>query len=328
MAPLLDTLLESIADAVYLVGSGGEVRYVNPAGLALLGYSEDELLGRDSHATIHFKHPDGTPYPPRECPLLAPLTTGAAVRVERDWFVRSDGAMVPVAYVSAPVQTLGGRGAVVVFRDISERLETEAALARAAAAQARAEEIAESRARIVAAAADERRRLVRDLHDGAQQRLVSLLLRLERGETQEAAADARRAIAELRSLAAGIHPAVLTDRGLAAALEDLTADASLPVLLDIEERRYPPDVEAAAYFVVAEALANVAKHAGATEVRVVARTGDGALRVSVADNGRGGADPSRGSGLRGLADRVAALGGTCEIDTSGPGTTLRASFPL
>jgi PAS domain S-box-containing protein len=315
VAELLDTLLDSIADAVYVVGADGEVRYVNPAALELLGYREEELIGRDSHATIHFKRPDGTPFPEQECPLLAPRRTGEVVRVDRDWFVRSDGTMVPVGYVSAPLDSEDGRGAVVVFRDITEQLE-----------RARAEEIAASRARIVAAAAEERRRLVRDLHDGAQQRLVSLLLRLERGETEEAAAEARRAIEELRSLAAGIHPAVLTDRGLAAALEDLTADAPLPVLLDTEERRYPPDVEAAAYFVAAEALANVAKHAQATHAVVTARA-DERLRITIADDGRGGADPSRGTGLRGLADRVAALGGTFSVE-SGDGTVVSASLPI
>ncbi len=308
MPELLDTLLDSIADGVYLVGAGGEVRFVNPAGLALLGYREDELLGRDSHATIHFKRPDGTPFPEDECPLLAPRRTGEVVRVDRDWFVRRDGSLLEVGYVSAPVETGDGRGAVVVFRDVTQQ---------------RAQEIAASRARIVAAAAQERRRLGRDLHDGAQQRLVSLLLRLERGETAEAAEEARKAIDELRSLAAGIHPAVLTDRGLAAAIEDLTADAPLPVELDLEDRRYPPDVEAAAYFVVSEALANVAKHAGATHARVRVRDGT----ITVADDGRGGADPAKGSGLRGLADRVAALGGTLEVE-SGDGTAVTATFPI
>jgi signal transduction histidine kinase len=224
--------------------------------------------------------------------------------------------MVPVAYVSAPIETGDGPGAVVVFHDITEQLE-----------RARAEEIAASRARIVAAAAEERRRLVRDIHDGAQQRLISLLLRLERGETAEAAQEARRAIEELRALAAGIHPAVLTDRGLAAALEDLTADAPLPVELDVDEARSEPDVEAAAYFVIAEALANVAKHAGATHARVTVRAGT-ELRIGVADDGRGGADPAKGSGLRGLADRVAALGGSLAVESAERGgTVIRATLP-
>ena len=258
------------------------------------------------------------------------------MRVEQDWFVRRDGSMVPVAYASAPFQTDDGPGAVVVFRDISERLESEAARERAAAEQARAEELARSRARLASAAAAERRRIGRDLHDGAQQRLVGALMRIEEARRvtpspalDAAAEEARRAVRELRDLAAGIHPAVLTDHGLAAALEDLAADAALPVELELDEARHPPDVEAAGYFLVAEALANVAKHAQATAVTVaVARRGD-ELVITVADDGRGGADPLRGSGLHGLADRVAALGGTLALDSpAGGGTTVRAALPL
>ena len=257
------------------------------------------------------------------------------MRVEQDWFVRRDGSMVPVAYSSAPLETAEGRSAVVVFRDISERLESEAAHARAIAEQARAEEIAASRARLVSAAAEERRRIGRDLHDGAQQRLVQALMRIEeaRRETPSPALDAaaeetRRAVRDLRDLAAGIHPAVLTDRGLAAALEDLTADAALPVRFELEDGRFGADVEAAAYFVIAEALANVAKHAGADEATSSCGATTARLVVSVSDDGRGGADPLRGRGLHGLADRVAALGGTLELDSpAGAGTTLRATLP-
>jgi PAS domain S-box-containing protein len=313
------------------------VRFVNPAGVALLGYdSADELIGRDSHSTIHHSYPDGTPFPPEECALLAARHAGKTIRVDHDWFVRRDGSMVAVGYASAPFATEEGNGAVVVFRDITEQLESEAATARAVAEQARAEELAASRARIVSAAAEERRRIVRDLHDGAQQRLVQALLRIEeaRREAPSAALDAaaeetRRAVRDLRDLAAGIHPAVLTDHGLAAALEDLTADATLPVDLDVSEDRHPADVEAAAYFVVSEALTNVAKHAQASAVSVAAAREDGRLIVTVADDGRGGADPLGGSGLHGLADRVGALGGTLRVDSPpGGGTTIEASLPI
>jgi signal transduction histidine kinase len=139
----------------------------------------------------------------------------------------------------------------------------------------------------------------------------------------------RRAVRDLRELASGIHPAVLTDHGLAAALEDLTADTALPVDLAVSEGRHPADVEAAAYFVVAEALANVAKHADARTVSVAAARENGRLVVTVADDGRGGADPLGGSGLHGLADRVAALGGSLAIDSPpGRGTRIVASLPL
>jgi PAS domain S-box-containing protein len=291
----LDALLASLADAVYLVGPSGDVRFANPAAVALLGYgSEAELLGRPSHATIHSRRPDGTPFPEDECPLLAPRVTGETVRVELDWFVRRDGSLLPVGYASAPMETTDGRGAVVVFRDLTERLQ--------------ADEVAASRARIVAATDAERRRIGRDLHDGAQQRLVRALMGIEEARrTPERAADALAR----------------------AAAEELTAGAPLPVSLQVAEERFTPDVEAAAYFFVAEALTNAVKHAGAGGVDVtIARAGD-ELRVEVADDGRGGADAAQGSGLRGLQDRVAVLGGRFELaDGAGGGTTVRACLPL
>jgi PAS domain S-box-containing protein len=319
----LDALLASLADAIYLVGPAGEVRFANPAAVALLGYgSEAELLGRPSHATIHSRHPDGTPFPEAECPLLKPRSTGETVRVELDWFVRRDGTFLPVGYASSPMDIGGGRGAVVVFRDLTERLASD--------------EVAASRARIVAATDAERRRIGRDLHDGAQQRLVRALMGIEEARRAPeraqaalatAAADARHAIEDLRELAAGIHPLVLTDRGIGAALEELTAGTPLPVTLRVTDERFAPAVEAAAYFFVAEALTNAVKHADATGVDVtIERDGD-VLRIDVADDGRGGADPTRGSGLRGLQDRIAVLGGTFAVLPT-PGTTLRATLPL
>ena len=237
-----------------------------------------------------------------------PRLTGETVRIELDWFVRRDGTFVPVSYASAPLETPEGRGAVVVFRDVSERLAAEA--------------IAGSRARIVAAGDAERRRIGRDLHDGAQQRLVRVLMGIEQarrdpsraeGALADAATAARRALDDLRDLAAGLHPLVLTDRGLAVALEDLTAGAPIPVLLDVTDARFAPEIEAAAYFIVAEALTNAAKHAEASAVEVtIARVGS-ELRIEVADDGRGGADPARGTGLRGLEDRVAVLDGSLEL---------------
>jgi len=319
----LDALLASLADAVYLVGPRGDVRFANPAAVALLGYDDEhELLGRPSHATIHSRRPDGTPFPEDECPLLKPRVTGETVRVDLDWFVRRDGSLLPVGYASAPMETPDGRGAVVVFRDLTERLQ--------------ADEVAASRARIVAATDAERRRIGRDLHDGAQQRLVRALMGIEEARRAperaeealaRAAADARHAIDDLRELAAGIHPLVLTDRGLGAALEELTAGSPIAVSLHIEEARFAPAIEAAAYFIVAEALTNAIKHADATGVDVTIARDDAALRIEIADDGRGGADPAHGSGLRGLQDRVAVLGGRFELGSEG-GTTLRVSLPL
>jgi signal transduction histidine kinase len=207
--------------------------------------------------------------------------------------------------------------------------------------RARVEELKGSRTRVIEAGQRERQRLERNLHDGAQQRLIALSLRLnlleqELGEQPEARAqvdDARHEIAlsleELRAVARGIHPAVLSGHGLAVALESLAVDASLPVRLAVEiERRLPEQVEVAAYYVVSESLANIAKHAHATHATVeVTETAHGLL-VEIVDDGIGGADTERGSGLRGLADRVEALGGRLKVWTPhGGGTRVRAEIP-
>ncbi|WP_241004311.1 histidine kinase [Conexibacter sp. SYSU D00693] len=343
---MLQALLASVVDAVYVVDPDGRVLFANPAAVLTLGYDDaGELLGRLSHPTIHYKRPDGTPFPDEECPLLRPRATGEAVQVEQDWFVRRDGSMVPVAYSSSPLQMAEGRGAVVVFRDISERLEAEEARLREGIARSLAEELEASRARIVAAADAERRRIGRDLHDGAQQRLVHLLMLLQgatarvgeddeavRDALGEAAGHAREAVQELRELVAGIHPAILTNRGLGAAVEALTARSPLPVAIDVPDRRWPAPVEVSAYFVVAEALTNAAKHAaqaGASRAWVRASDCDGRLLVEVGDDGPGGAAVGAGSGLTGLADRVAVLGGTLEVVSPvGGGTVVRAGLPV
>jgi len=197
--------------------------------------------------------------------------------------------------------------------------------------------------RIVAAQYEARRRIERDLHDGAQQRLVTLALSLQAvseratstGDDDLAAklADARHqlshALAELREMARGIHPAILTQDGLEAALGFLAERAPLPVRLDVRlERRLPQDVEATAYFVVSEALTNAAKHSGASSIAVAGRLRDGRLRIEVTDNGRGGADDHWESGLQGLADRLATLNGRLTVGSPvGGGTRMRADIP-
>jgi len=337
---VLEALLASSADAVYLVDVDGRVEFANPAALSLLGYEEDELLGCVSHPTIHHHHWDGTPFPQDECPMLRPRTTGETVRAYGDTFWRKDGSKFRVAYSSAPLPTTRGRGAVVVFRDVTRQMEDEANRRDQAVERARAEEIHASRARIVAAADAERRRLVRDLHDGAQQRLVRILLGLRLARdgldpTQDgvaeilerASAETRAAIAELRDLGSGIHPQILTNRGVAAAVESLTAPLPLPVDLEIPKDRYPPTIEAAAYFVIAEALTNVIKHARAAAAAVTVTQRDGELLIDVTDDGRGGALILAGGGLAGLEDRVAALSGSLAIDAAPGGTRLRVSLP-
>ena len=200
-----------------------------------------------------------------------------------------------------------------------------------------------SRARIVEAGLAERRRLERNLHDGAQQRLVALSLTLRIAQNQIAKAPEKaaemvgaaqeeltRALEELRELARGIHPAVLSDRGLQAAVEALAVRSPLPVkVVEVPGERLPEPVEAAAYFVIAEALTNVAKYANANAATVAVRRVNGHAEVEVRDDGVGGADPGRGSGLRGLADRVGALDGSLALDSPpGSGTTLRAEIPV
>jgi signal transduction histidine kinase len=223
------------------------------------------------------------------------------------------------------------------------RISSFAELVTAALANVDArEQLAASRARIVEAADAARRRIERDLHDGAQQRLVSLALslRLLESELEPDSAAARElavacaeldaALEELRELARGIHPSVLTDRGLEAALAAVAGRSTVPVEIDLDGcGKLPPSVQTTAYFVVAEALTNASKHAhpDRIEVRVAVRGGD--ATVEVRDDGSGGVDPARGSGLSGLADRVSALGGTLEIDSPvGAGTTIRARIPL
>jgi signal transduction histidine kinase len=206
----------------------------------------------------------------------------------------------------------------------------------------RLEELRASRARIVEAGDAERRRLERDLHDGAQSRLVGLALLLRSARTR-AGGDAelgglldrgleelQTSLRELRELARGIHPAILTEQGLEPALHALASRAPVPVRLEADTtERLPEPVKSAAYFVVSEALANVAKYAQATEATVAVRRRNGRLTVDVSDDGVGGADAARGSGLRGLADRLGALEGTLWLESpAGRGTRLHAEIPV
>ena len=207
--------------------------------------------------------------------------------------------------------------------------------------RARLEEVRGSRARVIEEGQKERKRLERDLHDGAQQRLVALALNLkllerrlaDRPEAQADLDDAQRevdlSLAELRDLARGIHPAVVTGHGLAVALEQVVARAPLPIRLSVDVGgRLPEPVEVAAYYVVTESLTNVAKHAQASKVEVTVGRVDGGVSVEIVDDGVGGADSERGSGLRGLADRVEALGGRLRVWTPrGGGTRVRAEIP-
>jgi signal transduction histidine kinase len=204
------------------------------------------------------------------------------------------------------------------------------------------DQLAASRARLVEASDTERRRLERNLHDGAQQRLLALSLtmrlvqrRLDRdsheahGLLDTAVAELLEALSELRDLARGIHPAVLSERGLAAALQGVAQRAPLPVEIEeVPDQRLPESVEVAAYYVISEALANVAKYAHASTATITVRRSDARVIVEVTDDGIGGADLTRGSGLRGLADRIGALGGRLVVNSPpSAGTTIRATIP-
>jgi signal transduction histidine kinase len=266
--------------------------------------------------------------------------------VDGGW-VTKDGraAELPPGRRWTPVELDGQRVGAIVHERTDPELLTEVAAAAGLAMRSERLEAAlrRSRARIVEAGLQERRRLERNLHDGAQQRLValSLTLRLAQGQIAKspdkavamvgaAQEELTRALDELRELARGIHPAVLTDRGLGAAVEALAVRSPLPVeIVDVPEERLPEPVEAAAYFVIAEALTNVVKYADASSATVSVRRVNGHAEVEIRDDGVGGADPGRGSGLRGLADRVGALDGSLALDSPpGSGTTLRAEIPV
>ena len=272
-------------------------------------------------------------YNGRPVELPAPGSGRAATEVERDG--RRVGAIIHDQALAEERSLVRAAAASAALALDNERLEAEL--------RARLEELHSSRARLVEVSMFERRRLERDLHDGAQQRLVALSLqlglarrRIDDGQTEQAGEmldtareELGRALEELRELARGIHPAVLTERGLQAALEALAGRAAVAVNLDeMPPERLPAAVEAAAYFVVAEALTNVAKYAGVTEANVRVGRENGFATVEVSDSGRGGADPSGGSGLRGLADRLAALDGRLEVHSPpGGGTVVRAKVP-
>jgi signal transduction histidine kinase len=214
---------------------------------------------------------------------------------------------------------------------------------RARTLRARVDDLRIARQRIISAADEERRRIERDLHDGAQQRMVSVAVTLGLAEARiatdpegaarliaQAREEAQLAVKEIRELARGIHPAVLSDRGLGPALEALATRAPVPVEVSgVPAEPVGPAVEAAAYFVTAEALTNVAKYAHATEAAVELSLAEGRLRVLVRDDGVGGADLERGTGLRGLRDRVDALDGSFSVESPcGEGTTVTVELPV
>ena len=318
-------------------GAVGELieRLNNPEADRSLGLALADALGDRSLKLVYWRPSAGhyVTYDGRAVELPAPGSGRAVTEVEREGI--RVGAIIHDASLADEPDLVRAVAASAALALENERLEAEL--------RARLDELQTSRSRLVEVSMFERRRLERDLHDGAQQRLVALSLqlglaqrRLQDGDDRSAGAlldaardELGRALEELRELARGIHPAVLTDRGLEAAIEALAERAALPVSLgEMPAERLPPPVEAAAYFVVAEALTNVTKYAKASQAEVrIARNGGYAV-VEVHDDGVGGADPATGTGLRGLADRLAALDGRLEVHSPpGEGTTVRAEVP-
>ena len=330
IAESCEAVLDRVAQPVLVIGPGAEIRFANPAAVAVLGYDDaSEMQDRPSHTTLQPTRVDGSVFPQDESLMLSPLATNERVRVEQDWLARRDGTMFAVWFSASPIELPDGRGAVCAFKDASpERAGDERA----------------TRRRIIEAGDAARRRLARDVHDGAQQQLVTAVMNLQLAQGKldsDAAAagfeymsagltQAEAGLASLRDLVAGIHPPILVHLGLAAAIDGLAARLPLPVHIDVTEERFDRGVETSLYFFVSEALTNVIKHAEASNASVLIVAHDFVLTSEVSDDGVGGAavTPS-GSGLRGLADRIDALGGEFTV-TSHPaqGTTLRAYVPI
>jgi signal transduction histidine kinase len=312
-----------VADLAVELGKGVPLGGLRDA-LARALHDPTLLLAFPAPAGEGFVGSDGQPV---ELPDPAEGRRGVA-RLERD------GQLLAVLVYDPAVERedpgrVAAVGSVARLALENERL--------AAQVRAQLEEVRASRARIVEAQDAERRRIERDLHDGAQQRLVALAMRLDQARAGAAGAselidsttaELLAAIREVRDLARGVHPPILTDAGLGAAIEALAERTPFPVAIEATEDRYPAEVEATAYFVVAEGLTNIARYAEASTARVVVRTEGERLVVRVTDDGRGGADPGSGSGLRGLADRLAAIGGELTVTSEpGSGTTLQATLP-
>ncbi len=287
----------------------------------------------DSTLQLAFRLPDGTGYADTQGQRLDPANPGQG-RAVTPLGDAGDAILVHDRALEHEPQLVRLTASAASLALEHSRLQAEV--------QAQLEQVRASRSRIVEAGDSERRRLERDLHDGAQQRLVTLTLALGMARARAAGADpeleslieaaskeAREALIELRELARGIHPAVLTQTGLAGAVQALAERSLVPTTIaEVPELRFPPAIEATAYFVVSEALANVAKHSLATSAQVTIRRLPGRLVVNVSDDGAGGAAPDSGSGLRGLADRVASAGGVLRIvSPPGSGTRLEADIP-
>jgi PAS domain S-box-containing protein len=318
-------VVDSTPSLLCLVTPGGYIVRFNHSLVQLSGRNDDDLTKGNAFWDV-FIAPEERELVRERVLLVA--EEGGSGEYESTW-ITADGGRHTVAWSTTPLRDDKGHPRLLICGvDITERKEYEAELRR-------------SRARLVEASDIERRRLERNLHDGAQQRLVSLSLALRLAQARiaddpegadrlitQASEELSQALEELRELARGIHPAILSDRGLGPALEALAARSPLVIDMRMVEERLPEPVEAAAYYVVSEALTNVAKYAEASSVAVSIARVNGRAIVEIADDGIGGADPTRGSGLRGLVDRVEALDGDLEVESMpGSGTRIRAVIP-
>ena len=323
------TILEAALDGVISIDQQARITYVNTATERIFGYRADEMIGRELAEVIvppslRRAHRDG---------FARYLATGEARILGRRIEItalRADGSEFPTELTVTRTGPPEAPAFTGYIRDITDRQRAE-------------QELMASRARLVTASDAARQRVTRDLHDGAQQRLVSTLISLQLAQQKwtsdpqrarelldAALGDASGAIDDLREIAAGIHPAILTQRGLAVALGALADRLPVPVQLDLPRRRLPDPIEASVYFFCSEALTNVVKHARARSAWVVVAADDDRCAVEVRDDGIGGARArSDTSGLTGLRDRVGALNGAMEIlSPAEGGTTLRAWIPL
>jgi PAS domain S-box-containing protein len=319
----LTAMLEAALDAVVTMDAGGRVIGWNHAAEAIFGYTAGEADGREMADLIvpaHLREP-------HRRGLARYLQTKRGVVLDRRLELtgmRRDGSEFPVELTITRIALPGPPTFTGYLRDITARVTSE-------------RELRASRARLVEVADAERKRIQRNLHDGAQQRITSVLLSLGRLRAQSsepvelldfAIDELAAGLEDIRTLASGLHPALLSERGLAPAIEALALAAPMPIEIEaLPDQRLPDPVEAAAYFVVAEALANVQKHAAARRVVVSVTSDENGLDVRVADDGVGGANAG-GHGLRGLADRVEALGGRLTVESPRRGgTVLRAAIP-
>ena len=341
-ATLLTSLARNIPGAIYRCALDADwtMYLIGDEIERITGYPASDFVENRVRTYMSLIHPD-------DCE-----------RVERDvWAAVEAGRQFELEYrvlsASGEERWVLERGCAVqgherewldgIIFDITDRRRFEEAARRAEAESAVAREVAESRKRIMHAADDARRRIERDLHDGAQQSFVCALITLRRGlqrlaEDPQAAGELlqrtqeqlERGLQDLRDLAHGIHPSLLSAHGLAAALGEVAARAPVPVtVVDDLRERLPGDVEAALYFSAAEAVTNAAKHGQPTEVTVHIRRRSASASVEVRDDGVGGASPERGAGLRGLSDRLATVRGTIRIvSPAGAGTTVVAEVPL